>query len=86
MIKRFSKNLVGRDFVVGDIHGAFTKLKQALEKIEFNTEVDRLFCVGDLVDRGGENEQATDWLFKPWFHTVRGYFTIKELDKEDGNE
>lgn len=72
MIKNFTINTTGRDFAVGDIHGCFTDLQAALAVVGFNREVDRLFSVGDLVDRGPECEQVCDWLAKPWFHAVRG--------------
>jgi len=72
MIKEFQKNTKGRDYVVGDIHGWFSKLLLALGEIDFDPEVDRLFSVGDLVDRGPESELVTEWIGKPWFHAVRG--------------
>lgn len=68
----FEPNLLGRDFAVGDIHGSFTALQQALDHIGFDTCKDRLFSVGDLVDRGPESEQVLDWLDKPWFHAICG--------------
>lgn len=71
-LKRFGVNDLGRDIAVGDIHGYFTKLQSSLDSIDFNPEVDRLFSVGDLVDRGPESNQAIKWLNKPWFHAVRG--------------
>lgn len=71
-IKSFTKNTDGRDFCVGDIHGHFTKLQKALDAIGFDPLCDRLFSVGDLVDRGPECRDALDWLAKPWFHPVRG--------------
>lgn len=71
-IKSFTKNTKGRDFCVGDIHGHFTKLQKALDGIGFDPASDRLFSVGDLVDRGPECREALDWLDKPWFHSVRG--------------
>lgn len=71
-IKRFKKNTQGRDFCVGDIHGHFTKLQKALDGIGFDPLCDRLFSVGDLVDRGPECRDALEWLDKPWFHSVRG--------------
>lgn len=71
-LKRFERNTVGRDLVVGDIHGCFTRLQQALDSIGFNPETDRLFSVGDLVDRGPESEKSLEWLEKPWFHAVQG--------------
>lgn len=72
LLKRFPANTAGRDFAVGDIHGHFTRLQQALDAVGFDPAVDRLFSVGDLVDRGPECRQVLDWLAKPWFHPVRG--------------
>lgn len=72
LVKRFSANTAGRDFAVGDIHGHFTLLQRALDKVGFDTARDRLFSVGDLVDRGPECELVLEWLAKPWFHPVRG--------------
>ena len=71
-VKRFAANTAGRDFAVGDIHGHFTRLQAALDAIGFDPAIDRLFSVGDLVDRGPECRDALDWLAKPWFHPVRG--------------
>ena len=73
MIKHFEANQSGRDLIVGDIHGGFSRLQLALDAVHFNPVVDRLFCVGDLVDRGPESAQALDWLARPWFH-CRGLF------------
>ena len=72
LFKRFERNDLGRDFAVGDIHGHFSRLQKKLDEIGFNPEVDRLFSVGDLVDRGAECELAPEWIYKPWFHAVRG--------------
>ncbi len=72
LVKRFPLNAAGRDFCVGDIHGHFSRLQAALDEIGFDPAVDRLFSVGDLVDRGPECEQVLQWLDKPWFHPVRG--------------
>jgi serine/threonine protein phosphatase 1 len=71
-IDRFERNTKGRDLIVGDVHGAFTALAAALRAAAFDVERDRLFCVGDLVDRGPESEAACQWLTFPWFHPVRG--------------
>ncbi|MCY1391731.1 Serine/threonine-protein phosphatase 2 [compost metagenome] len=65
-------NSAGRDFAVGDIHGHFTRLHNALDAYGFDASCDRLFSVGDLVDRGPESEQALAWLEKPWFFAVQG--------------
>ena len=40
-------NRLGRDFVVGDVHGCFRTLERALAALEFDASCDRLFGVGD---------------------------------------
>jgi len=70
--KFFTKNQLGRDFVVGDIHGMFSYLESLLESIDFNPEVDRVFSVGDLIDRGPESYRVLEFLDKPWFHAIKG--------------
>ncbi len=70
--QRFPINTSGRDFVVGDIHGCFERLRYELDVAGFNEARDRLFSVGDLVDRGPSSEECVDWIAKPWFHAVRG--------------
>lgn len=57
---------------MGDIHGHFTRLQDALGAAGFDASCDRLFSVGDLVDRGPESEQSLEWLDKPWFFAVQG--------------
>ena len=52
----------GRDWVVGDVHGCFRTLRDALLDIDFEYETDRLFSVGDLIDRGPNSIKAVDWL------------------------
>lgn len=72
MIERYTYNTRGRDYAVGDIHGCFTELRKALAAIKFDPARDRLFSVGDLVDRGPESDKVLEWLEYPWFHAVRG--------------
>ena len=79
-IKKFAKNTVGNDYIVGDIHGCFTLLQEELDKLHFRYNVDRLFSVGDLVDRGPESEHAIDWIAQPWFHAVRGNHEQMAID------
>lgn len=72
MIKHLSINTHGRDFVVGDIHGCFSALAQAMDYVGFDEHLDRLISVGDLVDRGRESMKALHYLQQPWFHAVLG--------------
>jgi serine/threonine protein phosphatase 1 len=72
LVEHFARNTAGRDYAVGDIHGHFSRLEQTLAAIGFDAGKDRLFSVGDLVDRGPESREVLAWLQRPWFHAVRG--------------
>lgn len=71
-IKRITGNVSGRDFICGDIHGCYSLLYSELDKLNFDETKDRLFCTGDLVDRGPESLDVLDILDKSWFHSVLG--------------
>ncbi|MGI9331821.1 MAG: metallophosphoesterase [Gammaproteobacteria bacterium] len=86
IVQRFGMNQDGRDFVVGDIHGMFRHLSALLEQIEFDSEHDRVFSVGDLVDRGPHSGEALEWLDKPWFHACRGNHEQFALESEDPDQ
>ncbi|MCO8589315.1 metallophosphoesterase [Burkholderia multivorans] len=72
LLHRHSTNLTGRDFVVGDLHGCVDALRALLHEVRFDPARDRLFSVGDLVDRGPASETALELLDRPWCHVVRG--------------
>ena len=72
IIIRFEENTEGKDYVVGDIHGCFDELMWELESLSFDFQKDRLFSVGDLVDRGPKNMEVLRLLDEPWFHAVKG--------------
>ncbi|HEY2023124.1 metallophosphoesterase [Paraburkholderia sp.] len=71
-VQQHAANESGRDFVVGDLHGCVDALRYLLCQIAFDPARDRLFSVGDLVDRGEQSEQALALLMKPWFFPVLG--------------
>jgi len=71
-IQYFNKNTEGRDFIVGDIHGCFSIILQALVSVDFNESKDRLFSVGDLIDRGPESSRVADFIKNDWFFPVMG--------------
>ena len=60
----------GRDWVVGDVHGCFRTLREALLAIDFEHGCDRLFSVGDLIDRGPNSIEALEWLEGGRFEAV----------------
>ncbi|WP_347455682.1 metallophosphoesterase [Acinetobacter thermotolerans] len=72
LFKKFDKQIPGRLFAVGDLHGCYSLLMNKLHAIGFDFDNDHLVSVGDLVDRGAENMQCIELLSKPWFSAVRG--------------
>ncbi len=85
IVQRIAANKVGRDFIVGDIHGAFSLVDEALRLVGFDPGADRLFSVGDLIDRGPESPRCVEFLARPYVHAVRGnHEEILLLLHEDG--
>ncbi|TKR53277.1 hypothetical protein D7I39_21770 [Allopusillimonas ginsengisoli] len=73
-------NKVGRDFIVGDLHGCLDLLQVELDHIGFDRAKDRLFSVGDLIDRGPDSMGCLRLLREPWFFAVRGNHEDMLLD------
>lgn len=71
-VERYHQNPLGRDYVVGDIHGMYYTLMKLLHQAGFDEEKDRLFSVGDMVDRGPMSIEVLRLLKQPWFHAVKG--------------
>jgi serine/threonine protein phosphatase 1 len=79
-IQRFERNNRGRDFVLGDIHGAYNTVLAAMKAANFDGSRDRLFSVGDLIDRGADSWRCARFLAQPYVHAVRGNHEDMLLD------
>jgi serine/threonine protein phosphatase 1 len=55
---------MGRNFVIGDIHGAHRALTQCLDRTQFDYEKDHLISLGDVTDGWPETRQCVDELLK----------------------
>lgn len=71
-IQTFGNNAKGRDFIVADLHGCRALLEARLAAVGFDPEVDRLFSVGDLIDRGEMSFETLCLITEPWFKFVIG--------------
>ena len=82
------------NYAIGDIQGCFTKFTQLLEKINFNPNKDKLWLVGDIINRGPESTQMLEWAYNNQdninivlgnheLHTIAVYFGIRQQGKLD---
>ena len=65
-------NSDGKDFIVGDIHGCLSDFSAMLKAIGFNKKTDRMFSVGDLIDRGPDSVSCLSLMFDDWFYPIIG--------------
>lgn len=49
-------------YVVGDIQGCYKPLRRLLRSVDFNPSADRLWCVGDLINRGPKSLKTLRFL------------------------
>lgn len=75
-----------RIFVVGDIHGCYKKLMDALDRVQFERSVDLLVSVGDLADRGPQNIECYELINANWFRAARGNHEQMAIDVLAGGE
>lgn len=59
-------------FVVGDLHGCYSRLMTKLIEVGFDQHKDLLISVGDLIDRGPQNIECLELMREPWFKAVKG--------------
>lgn len=79
-IAYLKENKKGHDYVVGDIHGRYDLIEKAMKLANFDEKKDRLFCVGDLINRGSLSEQVLEFLARPYVYAIRGNHEEMLLD------
>lgn len=81
-------------YAVGDLQGCLQPLKCLLERVDFNPSVDRLWLVGDLVNRGPESLETLRFLYAMRdslvcvlgnhdLHLLAAWHNIERLKKSD---
>lgn len=79
-VQYFDHNFMGQDYIVGDLHGCLQDLFILLNHVKFDRTKDRLFSVGDLVDRGPDSMGCLQLLREQWFFAVLGNHEQMMLD------
>lgn len=74
-----------RLFVCGDIHGCYDHLMSRLSTLGFDKAKDRLFALGDLVDRGPRSADVFELLNEDWFYSIRGNHEELMIEAARGN-
>lgn len=72
LLVRMPENTKGRDFAVSDVHGYYDHLSRLLDTVGFDEATDRLFIIGDLVDRGPKSLDSIDWMRRPYVFASLG--------------
>ncbi|EJU04568.1 Metallo-dependent phosphatase [Dacryopinax primogenitus] len=58
-----------RVIIVGDIHGMWKPFQELMNKVDYNSEKDILFHVGDVIAKGTDSDKVLKWLID---HNIRG--------------
>ncbi|MCX7909814.1 MAG: serine/threonine protein phosphatase [Ignavibacteria bacterium] len=58
--------MIQRRIVVGDVHGCFFTLKKLLLEVVQIGESDKIYFLGDLIDRGPRVKQTLDFVIDLW--------------------
>ncbi len=81
-------------YAVGDIQGCLDPLQKLLDKVKFNPDKDKLWCVGDLVNRGSKSLKTLKFLYSIRnsivtvlgnhdLHLIACFYDVKRLKKGD---
>lgn len=68
----YEKNENGTDYFMGDLHGSYDLFTKLISKLKFDKRKDRIFSLGDLIDRGEDSLQCLMLSNTEWFHSVLG--------------
>lgn len=58
------------DYVMSDIHGCYREFMQLLKKVDFKDDEDKLYILGDIIDRGPGSEEMFEWVYSRYNKNV----------------
>jgi len=58
-------------FVIGDVHGQFDGLMLLLQQLNLSPD-DRIFFLGDLIDRGAQSAEVVEWVMENGHSCIMG--------------
>ena len=61
-----------RHFVFGDIHGRYTTFRRLLDAIDYDSNTDVIYSVGDLIDRGPDSAPVVEFFQNEHCHAILG--------------
>jgi bis(5'-nucleosyl)-tetraphosphatase (symmetrical) len=53
--------VTARSFVIGDLQGCFSSLEQLLAAIDFQQGTDKIYLLGDIINRGPQSLECLRW-------------------------
>jgi len=85
------------DYIVGDVQGCISPLKKLLKEINFSYDSDRLFFLGDVVNRGENNLETMKFILSHQdnfdmvlgnhdIHLIACHYDSKKIKKSDNFE
>ncbi|MEG3435672.1 metallophosphoesterase family protein [Pannus brasiliensis CCIBt3594] len=77
-----------RRLIIGDVHGHFDTLMRLLDKIA-PRESDRLYFLGDLIDRGEKSKEVVDFVIENDHSCILGnheHMLLKAIGEEEVSE
>jgi len=60
--KAIARNRNGIDWLCGDLHGQYDALQMTRPEVGFNSSVDRIFLLVDVIDRGPKSKELLNWV------------------------
>ncbi|CCH44043.1 hypothetical protein BN7_3602 [Wickerhamomyces ciferrii] len=75
-----------RLIIIGDVHGSLKPLKNLIEKVEFNNEMDQVILLGDYLSKGPDSIGVLDYAMENGFKGILGNHELSILAKYQGSK